>query len=100
MSAFRVLAVLGLAVDGIAYAACSHYLRDPRIRAFLHDNRELLTGGAIVLAVLAMVVTPYPPACLTILVLLVVVIGVVLLVKWRGADESTKMAPSTSQEDP
>lgn len=84
-SAFRVLALGGLVVAGLIAALQSKYARNPRVRAFLREHREVLAGAAISLAVLAIVMTEYPPLWLSLGALVVTVGGVVLLLRWRGA---------------
>lgn len=83
LGSFRVLALLGLIVSGIVFALRSRYMQDPRVQAFLRNNREALVIAAVGMAVLALIFTDYPPIWLSVGTLLVIAVGGYYLFRWR-----------------
>lgn len=81
--AFRAIAILALLRAGFVILLRSRYVNNPRVRAFLRDNREKIAVGGIGLAAILLVFVNYPPLWLTIGSLLLILTAGFYLLRWR-----------------
>lgn len=81
--ALRLFALAGIALAGVVTAGRSKYARDPRVQAFMREHRQLIAGGVLGGAILALILTDYPPMWLSIGALILIVASGYLLLRWR-----------------
>lgn len=86
LSAFRWIAVAGLIIAGVIIVAERGVIQQPRVRSFLHNNRDLLVSSSIGISTLLLVLFADRASWIAPLAIIVIAIGVISILRGRDND--------------
>lgn len=84
LSAFRVMAIVGLLFAGAVALQHSQRARESRVMVFIHKNRKPIAASAVGIALAALLVSNYPPIWLSVLAPVTIICCAFQLYRWRN----------------